>query len=159
MDLESEIRELEAGPVLDALARVAMHEFRYGVAAFVDQHTGEAFNYKPVIKILDAKVASHGGRVIAEVPQPKNMKYYGGSVSRSWSAAGPALEWLDRTLQRRLDMGSKSDWAVDGHGRGIGMVPGESPQLAIARACCLVGLREKPDEMRAAWEALEGDDG
>jgi len=152
MDLESEIRELEAGPVLDALCATALGATPY----FID-----GLCHIPACDCWQDETAPF-------------------CVSRSWSAAGPALEWLGKWSdnepfgdQRIVGLDFKNQnhymtnqgyplgttcWYVhiefDGKRRWFCC---DSACLAIARAVCLVGLREKPDEMRAAWEALEGE--
>jgi len=134
MDLESEIRELEAGPVLDALCATALGATPY----FID-----GLCHIPACDCWQDETAPF-------------------CVSRSWSAAGPALEWLaarDTYRCKHLGREDGGNWYcwLRCSGFEMGTYAADTAPLAIARAVCLVGIRERPDEMRAAWEALEGE--
>ncbi len=82
-------------------------------------------------------------------------------VSRSWSAAGPALEWVASLPWVAL-------WFTEYHpGHGwratcqsisgctVAHVLASVPCLAIARAVALVGVQENTEAMEAAAAALE----
>ncbi len=130
---EDTARGLEAGPVLDALCAVA---------------TGSEL-YPDLAWLVSALSVDY---------QSSTKQEY--SVARSWSAAGPALEWLgehggvDLSLDRDDDPDCELKvWLEAGVNREADIyVDTRSIPLAIARAVVLVGLRERPDEMQAAWQ-------
>lgn len=139
-DLEQQIRDAEAGPWLDALCMIAMD-------------------------------TCYGAKIVRGQVRVDDGEGYGCSVSphdfSEWSAAGPALEWLE---EQRLARGGRSVGAgiqagpgSETHGKWscFGTAPGyqcdgwaDDPCLAIARAVCRIGIRYRPDEMQSAWESL-----
>ena len=126
-------RGLEAGAVLRLLAWIAMH--------------GES---ETLIRHVHARGLEDAAGPVPNVPE-------------DWSAAGPALEWLNKQhcgeasvayfgYQNEPEQWHASYLEVPDQGYEI--VDAPTPTLAIARAVVLVGLRERPDEMQAAWEVL-----
>ena len=135
-DLEQRIREAEAGPWLRIMCSVAL-----------------GYTADTILRDIAA-----AGPQAASWPLP--------NVPEEWSAAGQAFQWLNVALVRFASLGP---WVAERHGQMhtvtvsraestkhlIVRAMARDPRLAIARAVCLVGLQERPDEMTAAAEALE----
>jgi len=132
----------------------------------------QAIRDEPAGARLDAMCAVAMGRPATNRTALKDMKldksgWVAWRVSRDWSAAGPALEWLNENFLTRT--ASIGPVVCGRNGKEVNMgvwwleicdkiyVKARTYQHCIARAVALVGLRERPDEMRVAWEALEGE--
>ncbi len=142
---ETDIRQMEAGPVLDALCAVAM---------------GDRTDPRLYTARYDDVMACHG--------QPPPV-----GISRDWSATGAALEWMADKEQVYAVLSPPLEttkvirpyWRLEviiGNGQPIPdeldaftLIDAPTPKLAIARAVAIIGRREKPDEMQAAWEVLQ----
>lgn len=81
--------------------------------------------------------------------------------TKLWEDAGQALKWLGKWIIT-LDMEDGESSAVkvwfppmSGSQESDIYIEGDTPQFAITRAVCLVGLRENPEKMEVAATALK----